>query len=68
MSPQELNEKLLYIHLKAQFISTVIISLFLTVKMTKHQECYTELLELLSLVLGGWKKGFFYRFQNAIAW
>ena len=63
MSSQELNEKLLYIQLKAQFISTVITSLFVTVKMTKDRDCSIELLELLSLVLGGWKKKFFTIFK-----
>ena len=51
MSPQELNDKLLYIHLKAQYISAVIISLFLNVKVIKVQDCSIELLELLSLGL-----------------
>ena len=51
MSPQELNEKLLYIHLKAQYISAVIISLFFNVNVTKDRDCSIELLELLSLGL-----------------
>ena len=53
MSSQELNEKLLYTHLKAQYISSVIISLFLNVNVTKDRDCSIELLELLFLFLGG---------------
>ena len=49
MSSHELNEKLLYIHLKAQHISAVIISLFLNINVTKDQDCSMELLELLCL-------------------
>ena len=53
MSSQELNEKLLYTHLKAQYISAVIISLFLNVNGTKDRDRSIELLELLSLGLSG---------------
>ena len=58
MSSQELNEKLLYIHLKAQYIYAVIFSLFLNVNVTKDRDCSIELLELLSLDLGDWKNVF----------
>ena len=53
MPSQKLNAKLLYIHLKAQYISAVIISLFLNVNVTKDRDCSTELLELLPLGLDG---------------
>ena len=42
-----------YIHIKAQYISAVIISLFLNVNVTKDRDCSIELLELLSLGLSG---------------
>ena len=54
MLSQELNEKLLYIHLKAQYISAVIIWLFLNVNVTKDRDCPIKLLELLSSGVGGW--------------
>ena len=56
MSSQKLNEKLLYIHLKAQYISAVIIVITLLlcyVNVTKDRDCSIELLELLFLGLGG---------------
>ena len=53
MPSQKLNAKLLYIHLKAQYISAVIISLFLNVNVTKDRDCSIELLELLPLGLDG---------------
>ena len=49
MPSQKPNAKLPYIHLKAQYISAVIISLFLNVNVTKDRDCSIELLELLSL-------------------
>ena len=51
MPSQKLNAKLLY--LKAQYISAVIISLFLNVNVTKDRDCSIELLELLPLGLDG---------------
>ena len=66
MSPQKLNEKLLYIHLKAQYISAVIIVITLLlcyVNVTKDRDCSIELLELLFLGLGGWKNVFLIVFK-----
>ena len=48
-------------------IAAVIISLFLDFNVTKDRDCSIELLELLSIGLGG-RKMFFDHFQNAIAW
>ena len=45
-------------HLKAQYIFAVIIPPFLNVNVTKDRDCSIELLELLSLGLGGWKNVF----------